>query len=131
MVLLALATIPLPSAAFALSPPEVTVSAEGAVNHQGVAFVSARIRCAGADYVGGRARLTQLAGATRVRAVVSVPTGVTCSDRWQVVTLAFRPAGGRFSPGRATYGMTLTTCSELGCVTAPPVSATVRLWRTG
>jgi hypothetical protein len=110
---------------------EVVVASLGAVNHRGIAFTSARIRCSGTDRVQGRARLTQLSGRTRVRAFASVVTTVACDGRWHTASLVFAPADGRFAPGHASYNAGFVSCNQVGCRVAPTPSETIRLRRTG
>jgi hypothetical protein len=110
---------------------EVVVADLGAVNHLGIAFTSARIRCSGADRVQGRARLTQLSGITRVRAFASRPTTVACDGKWHATSLVFDPVDARFAPGHASYAAGFVSCDQVGCRVAPTPSVTIRLRRTG
>lgn len=110
---------------------EVVVADLGAVNHLGIAFTSARIRCSGADRVQGRARLTQLSGHTRVRAFASRSTTVACDGKWHATSLVFDPVDARFAPGHASYDAGFVSCNQAGCRVAPTPTETIRLRRTG
>jgi hypothetical protein len=110
---------------------EVVVATLGAVNHQGIAFASARVRCAGADRVQGRARLTQLTGVTRVRAFASRPTTVACDRTWHAISLVFAPVDARFAPGHASYNAGFVSCDQVACRAAPTPSQSIRLRHTG
>ena len=110
---------------------EVVVASVGAVNHRGIAFTSARIRCSGTDRVQGRARLTQFSGRTRVRALASRVTTVACDGLWRTASLVFAPAEGRFAPGHASYDAGLVSCTQVACRVAPTPTQTIRLRRTG
>jgi len=109
----------------------VVVADVGAVNHRGIAFTSARVRCTGADRVQGRARLTQLSGHTRVRALASHPTTVACDGRWHATSLVFDPVDARFAPGHASYNAGFVSCVQVDCRAAPTPSQTIRLRHTG
>ena len=139
VALTALAALTAPSTARALpglrvestATVEVVVADLGAVNRLGIAFTSARIRCWGADRVQGRARLTQLSGVTRVRALASRRTAVDCDGKWHAASLVFDPVDARFTPGHASYNAGFVSCVQVACRAAPTPNETVRLRHTG
>ena len=109
---------------------QISVAPEGAVNHAGIAFASAKIRCTNAAHLSGSARLTEVLSNRTISATAALPTTIACDGTWRTISLAFVPGTGRFVPGPATYGVGFLACASGSCRRVSPPTATIRLRRT-
>ena len=110
---------------------DMEVAPDGAVNHDGIAFVSVKLRCAHADYVDGFTRLTQSFGHLKVRAFASLPSDLACDGRWHTAGFVFDSDTGLFGPGQTTFDAGFEACNDFGCRPLEVTGVDVRLRHTG